>query len=302
MKFSCCSMSRCRLVISARGAVDQLLGLPDVNKRRGPACLANLCQTQRFLPRVQRPGRDRQLQIERTQREVPVGDLADQAGHDGAAPPLARQDLRPRGLVRTPVLPPEIRFPRRRQTELHDAGRSGFTVAVRRGALSLRGRLCINLWKLSRSGDAVLRLGLENAGRRNPEVVVLPERLAHQLPQRLVLEHRLPLGLAKRRRVRRRRLRLSAECFRRDDFGPLVIGADGGAACRRRRERQPAYPRTKTVSCSSVHALSPGTRSCGTCGCRRAASRSKSTNSSGMRKMAMSVAASMPVITTVPRI
>ena len=79
-------------------AEHELLRFADVEERGDAAALAHLRQLQRILARGQRALRDLELQIERAQLEVGVGDVADDRRQHGAPAPFGREQLRPRGL------------------------------------------------------------------------------------------------------------------------------------------------------------------------------------------------------------
>ncbi len=116
--------------------------------------------------------------------------------------PALRQERSP-GSFRLPAIQtPEVRVPRRRETERSShnwvADRIGSTCDVAQcrrihaqaGPPNAQGR------ELLRPGDLYLRLLFQDALRRNPEIVIVAERLAYQFLQLRFAKHLRPLFIA----------------------------------------------------------------------------------------------------------
>ena len=192
------------------GAEHQLLGLAHVDQRRHAAALAHLRQLQRLLARRQRPPRDLELQVERAQPEVGVGDLADdrRRAPRGAptrwraaapAPPRWRGGTGPRNRAPRRALPPT---PQRRGGARRRRSLLPRSVPPPAWTLGVDGRILVG------ARDAELRLRLQHPRGREPHVVVLRQRRPHERLQLLVLEHVPPLASpSDRRRASRSRRR-----------------------------------------------------------------------------------------------
>ena len=302
MKFSCCSIWRSSVAISPVAPYTSCWAWRTSRRDVTPPC-SRTRVSRSDSSRDERPARDVELEVERAEIEVRAGDLTHQRRHHRAASPFAADELRARRFGGPPVSAPEIQLPRHRPLQLHRADVSRGKSQRRRWTLAEDACVCGHRRPLIRAGDSELRLRFENAHGGQPHVVVLLQRQTNQRLQRVVLEHVPPFRVAERRCGRIRRL--AAKHVRRCNRRPLVVGPH-----RARREgccheqHHSGNAQSARESARRHGNVSPGTRSverpC--CGDRRVDSRSTSTKSSGMMKMAISVAASIPVTTTVPRI
>src|SRR6185369_1577127 len=88
---------------------------------RDATLLAHLREAQGLLPRLERPPRDVQAQIEHAQLEVTGGDVGDDGRGHGAPAPLGRQQFGTSRLGGAAVAAPEVQLPRRRALKLDAA-------------------------------------------------------------------------------------------------------------------------------------------------------------------------------------
>ena len=299
MKFSCCAIRRSMIGDRRAGAEHELLGLAHVDQRRDAAAFAHLRQLQRLLARGQRPPRDIELQVERAQLEVRLGDLADEGRQHRAPPPLAwrgaarapprwRGGSGPRSRAPTPCCPRVGGLPRCAPPSIPAAGVRPPPACT--SALDAR--------ILVRSRDPELRLRLQHARRGEPHVVVLRRARCARAPA--AARPGTP-PTTSRRRMRDRRPRRSAPRIASGvgQHRLRVVRTDQAAGAQQTGRRY----RQRVARRESHDALDPGA---GVIAALRerdlhVASFSTCTNSIGIRKMASSVAASMPLITTVPR-
>ena len=197
MKFSCCAIRRSMIGDRRAGAEHELLGLAHVDQRRDTAALAHLRQLQRLLTRRQRPARDIELQVERAQLEVAVGNLADDGRQHRAPPPSRGEQLRACRFGGAPEAAPEVQLPGR--AALESQGRR-----VARCRRSLRGcasaaglHVRAHARILIRPRDPELGLRLRaHAPRRAARCRCASSRGAHERLELFVLEHLPPLRLA----------------------------------------------------------------------------------------------------------
>jgi hypothetical protein len=209
------------------GAEDQLLGLAHVEQRGDAAGLANLSELQRLLPGCQRTLGNLELQIERTQFEVRVGNIADDRGENSALPPLRRQQLSASRFGGPAVPAPEIQSPVDGTARPHGPGGCRRSRIARRTASRAGRRRHRHRRILIRSRDPELRLRLENTSGGNPKVLVLDECRANQRLQLGILKHLPPFRRAERDACRGR---LTApDRVRRRKRWLHVIWSDGAA-------------------------------------------------------------------------
>ena len=164
-------------------------GLPIVALRNGTFLEPDLLQPCHLAEAVRRVLRDLELAVQSAQLDVSGRDGRDHGQHDGAFPLLGREQVRARRLGRAAQFAPYVELEARR--EIHPVVVDGPTAGQGRigaGALARRRDAGVDLRKLRRAHDAVLRGGLIDAGRRDLEILVIGERRSHQLRQDRILE------------------------------------------------------------------------------------------------------------------
>ena len=209
--------------------VEQLFRLPDVQPCRDAAVTPQFGQSQTIDGYVSGAPGDRQLPIERLEREVRVGHVGDERDDDAAPCLFGREVLGACGLVQAAQATPDVQLPRHTESGL-DIGnvrtesrrqrpRANLRDAVVRGS-----RRSDDHRKLVGVHDVKAFACLQHALRSNLQVEVLCERGAHELHQRVVLEKVEPLHVGERTRTR-----LGGRCGcvairgRHADSGPPVV-------------------------------------------------------------------------------
>jgi hypothetical protein len=146
-----------------------------------PTALADGREPERLLPIAEGAPRHVELEVERSQPEVRIGDAADQRRHDGAPSPLGGEQLRSSGLAGAPVLAPEIELPPCGALGRAPHRRSGSEEPDNAGDFWPRtlapdggGR------KLVRAGDTQLCLRFEDPRGGDAEIVVALQRRADE--------------------------------------------------------------------------------------------------------------------------
>src|SRR5262249_17275329 len=94
-----------------RRRVEQLFRLPRVQCGRDAALPPKLRQAQAVGRHISRALSDRQLSVERLEREVRVGEVGDEGGDDGAACLFCREILRARRIAQSSEPAPHIQLP-----------------------------------------------------------------------------------------------------------------------------------------------------------------------------------------------
>ena len=186
---------------------------------------ARLGQAQAVGCHLLRPARDRELEVERPQREVGLRHVRDQGGDDPSPRFFGREILRARGLGQPPQPSPDVDFPAQVEPGLRVAKvpvdrvcRNACAGADGRDArLDDRGR-GINRRELIGARHPEERAGLQHALGGDAQIEVLLERTVDQLRQRLVLEQVEPL------RIRQRYIR--GRCIR-PPLKPAGVGTAG---------------------------------------------------------------------------
>src|SRR5438105_3406927 len=274
-----------------RGIVDELLGLADIQEGDRPLALLQLDELEGLLPRGECPLGNLELEIERQQLVIPAGDAGDEAGDHRLAVPLGGEQIGARRLGGATELAPEIELPGSRYAALEEIGVDRRREARRRDPLASGREGERHRGKLIGPGDPQLGAGLLDARRRDQDVLVLRQRGANQIGDHGIGKDLRPVLVGQR--LGAASLRAATIALRRLGGRTLVVGSDRAPSREQHQRPGPFHG----VGSGSVGSCAAG------CACpRRFANRSTSTNSTGMMKMAMAVAASMPVITTVPRI
>ena len=305
MKFSCCAICALERRDLAGGAVDELLGLPHVEQRRHAA--AARAPASAAATRCRDSSVRREMSSSRSSARRPkyaLGDLADQRRDDRAASPL--------GWPAAGRAPPRWRggtCPRNRAPRPPSPGPATAPTFVDGNPSAAGGRWpststpALDAGELVGAGDAELRLRFEDPRRGHPQIVVAARAPCGSAPaasrpgtaptsarRRATAPAGAVGGGAAERAggVTGGRCSRGRPCSPDDAVEPRRI-SDGGESRRVTRVLMLRASRRARDPATAVRRR------------RGVDSRSTSTNSSGMRKTAISVAASMPVITTVPR-
>ena len=281
------------------GLRDQDLGLVPVDQRGHATGHAHPHQAQRILAAGQRLKPDVALEVERTKEEIHGGDVAHERRDHETPRLLGGQQLRARGLGAAPEAAPEVDL--EADVEPTGPGERVPELERRPAALDVRPRPRggrIDERELERAHDRHLGARIQNARRRNTQVVVLAQGDLDQVAKDLVLEEVPPCHVGEgldRASIAGRR---ATEGRRRRHRRPSVVGTQGAACQHERRCHEHAAPH----ACCSVGTW-PGGGS-GTAGCTAAARRrpSRSTNAKlpGMRNTPSDVATNIPQNTAVP--
>ena len=216
MKFSCCAISRSSSGHARRRLAVLRFGLLVVALGDGAFLEAHALQPRSFAQTLRGALRDLELAVERAQLDVAARDRRDERQHDRALALLAGEQAgfaptRSRGAAgpRCPIRSSPKGSRRKSLKTCPPPGTAdGRGLARRPGAPPIA--LALDLRKLCRAHDAVLRGGLSDVGGRDLEILVVRERRPDEVREDRVLELVPPrdvgdLGCFGRRRAARRR-------------------------------------------------------------------------------------------------
>src|SRR5207249_8989154 len=170
-----------------------LLRLARVQGSRHAALASQLRQTQTVRSEITCALSDRQLTVERLQREVRVGHVGDERRDDGPPRLLCGEILTACRLVQPADPSPDVQFPCEAESrlEVRDVGAESWWERPRAnvGYAILRGTGGSHDQRQSIGPcDPKSLTGLHHTLRRDPQIEVLSERDANELGQRVVLE------------------------------------------------------------------------------------------------------------------
>ena len=177
---------------SRHGLLVLRFGLPVVALRHRTFVGADSLQLCGLAQTLRRLSRDLELAIQCAQLDVAGGDGRDDGQHDRAFALLTGEQTGPSRLRRAPQPAPDIELEARRKIHAEVVEQPAARTAAKGGRfaqlLSLRCRSCVQLWKLRRVHDAILRSGPIDVGGRDLDVLVVGERCPYKARKDLVIE------------------------------------------------------------------------------------------------------------------
>ena len=165
------------------------LSLLIVALRNGALLEPHPLQTRGFAETLRCVLGDFELPVQRPQLDVTSRGRGHHSQHDGPLPLLACEEARARRFGRAAQFAPHVELETGREIDrvVVDDAAAG-QGRVRAGALARRGDAAVDLGKLRRAYDAVLRDRLIHMGGRNLEVLVVRERGSHKVRQDGILK------------------------------------------------------------------------------------------------------------------